>query len=156
MKDTKGYDFENYKNDKLTKPRDIAWQNWAKFEEVGDKVQGFVADVFFRPAEGQYKEQRGITLKQADGSYVNVGIKYLPFVLKDTNDLRIGDPLTVELVELKKSDTKGFSATKIFGFFGTNLPENTGKTVRELENEDKALGGTVAPDEEAVEAEEEL
>lgn len=150
-KDTQ-YKFDDYKSDSLTKPRDIAWgKPWAKFEEIGDKVQGFVADVFYRDADGQYKEQRGITLKQADGEYINVAIKRLPFILAKTDDIRLGDPLTVELVDLQKSATKGFSATKILAFYGKNLPENAGnKTVRELELEDKARGGSFDPAGEVV------
>lgn len=136
-------DFDNYKADSLTKPRDLAWDNWAKFEKVGDKVQGYIRDAFYRPAEGLFKEHRGITLEQTDGTFVNVGIKRLPFVLDKTDGLRLGDPLTVELTELKKSDTKGFNATKIFSFFGKNLPENAGnKTVQFLDDEDRAKGGS--------------
>lgn len=140
------YDFKNYKNDSLTKPRDIAWDNWAKFEKVGDKVQGYIADVFYRPSDGQFKEQRGITLKQEDGDMINVGIKRLPFILNKTDDMRIGDPLVIELTELKKNETKGFSPTKQYSFFGTHLPENDGnKTVAQLEKEDMERGGTVNP-----------
>lgn len=138
--------FGNYKEDSLTKPRDLAWDNWSKFEKVGDKYQGFIRDAFYRAAEGLFKEQRGITLEQMDGTFVNVGIKRLPFVLDKTDGLRLGDPLTVELVELKKSETKGFNPTKVFAFYGKNLPENAGnKTVLELDNEDRAKGGTVPP-----------
>lgn len=152
-KENKGYDFNGYKKDALTKPRDIAWDNWAKFEKVGDKAQGFIRDVFYRKAEGLYKEQRGITLEQPDGVLINVGIKRLPFVLAGTDNLRIGDPLTVELVELKASSTKGFNPTKIFGFFGANLPENaSGKTVAELDREDALAGGTSEAELEAQKA----
>lgn len=144
------YDFNDYKNDSLVKPRNLAWSNWGKFEKVGDKVQGYIKDVFYRPADGQYPEARCITLEQVDGKLINVSIKRLPFVLKDTDALRIGDPLTIELVELKKSETKGFSPTKIYGYYGKNIvPE--GKTVYTLEEEDKSYGGTKAP--EASEAE---
>lgn len=149
-KETKGYDFSKAKEHKLTKPRDLAWTNWAKFEKVGDQVQGYIADVFFRPAEGQFKDQRGITLKQEDGSYINVGNKRLPFILNKTDDMRLGDPLTIELCEEKPSATKGFSATKIFAFYGQNLPENANnKTVKQLEDEDIAKGGTKPPVDEA-------
>lgn len=137
--------FGDYKKDSLTKPRDLAWTNWAKFEKVGDKVQGYIRDVFYRQAEGQFKEQRGITLEQTNGELINVGIKRISFILNKTDDLRLGDPLTVELTELKKSGTKGFSATKVFSFFGKNLPENAeNKTVLELDKEDMAKGGTVS------------
>ena len=147
-----GYNFDDYSKDGLTKPRDIAWsKDWAKFEEVGDKFQGYIVDVFYRPAQELFKEQRGFTLKQADGELINVGIKRLPFILSKTDDLRLGDPLTIELVELKKSDTKGFSPTKIQAFYGKNLPENAGnKTIKELEREDMERGGSFDPDGEVV------
>lgn len=146
------YDFANYKKDSLTKPRDIAWAKpWAKFEKVGDKVAGYIRDVFYRPEDGQFKEQRGLTIEQEGGELVNVAIKRLPFILNKTDDLRLGDPIVIELTELKKSDTKGFSATKIQSFFGTNLPENKdSKTVLELENEDKNKGGSVEPEGEEI------
>lgn len=140
------YDFAKYKKDSLTKPRDLCWDNWSKFEKVGDKVSGFIRDVFYRAADGQFKEQRGITLEQENGELINVGVKRLPFVLNKTDDLHLGDPLTVELSELKKSDTKGFSATKIFAFYGASLPENKEqKTVAQLDKEDFERGGTTNP-----------
>ncbi len=139
-----GYDFNNYKKDSLTRPRDIAWANWAKFTTVGDKVQGFIRDVFYRPKEGEFDEQRALTVEQTDGTLINVGIKRLPFILPATDGLHIGDPITIELTELKKSDTKGFSPTKIFAYYS---PKSvlTGKTVKELEAEDMKAGGTIAP-----------
>ena len=146
------YDFKNYKSDALTRPRDLAWsKDWAKFENVGDKVQGFIVDVFYRPEDGMFKEQRGFTLKQENGELINVAIKRLPFVNPKTDDLRLGDPLVIELVELKKSATKGYNPTKILAFFGKNLPENAGnKTVKELEAEDMANGGSFDPEGEVV------
>ncbi len=148
--------FDNLES--LTKPRDLAWDNWAKFEKVGDSFSGYIRDVFYRPADGLFKEQRGITLEQKDGSLINVGIKHLPFVLNKTDGLRLGDPLKIELSELKKSDTKGFNATKIFAYYGKNLEENAqNKTVLELENEDMAKGGTKPPvAEEEVKAADEI
>lgn len=150
-KDVKHDDvFGDYKKDSLTKPRDLAWDNWAKFDKIGDKVQGYIRDAFYRPAEGMFKAHRGITLEQTDGTFVNVGIKRLPFVLDKTDALRLGDPLTVELIELKKSSEKGFNPTKIFGFYGRNLPENADNlTVKQLDDADQAKGGTRLPENEA-------
>lgn len=129
------YDFKNAKKDTLTKPRDKAWDNWAKLEKVGDSVQGYIRDVFAREAEGDFKEQRGITLEQPGGELINVGIKRISFVLNKTDDLRLGDPLTIELEKETPHATKGYSAIKIFGFYGKNLPENEGnKTVKELDD----------------------
>jgi hypothetical protein len=134
------YNFEKFDKDALTKPRDLAWDNWKSWgDEVGDKVQGYIRDVFYRPAEGDFREQRGITLEQTDGTFVNVGIKRLSFVLAPTNELRLGDPLTMVLSELKPNG-KAKKPTKIFAFYGTNLPENKdNKTVAELEQEDMRL-----------------
>lgn len=138
------YDFNNFEKDSLTKPRDLCWENWMKFEEVGDKVSGYIRDVFYRPAEGQFKEQRGITLEQENGELINVGIKRLPFIMNKTNDLRLGDPLTIVLDSELPPKQKGFSKTKVFAFYGSNLPENKDqKTVFELEREDIKKGGTV-------------
>lgn len=150
-----GYNFGDYKKDMLTKPRDLAWSNWMTWKKVGDKVQGHIRDVFYRPAEGKYKDQRGITLEQVGGELINVGIKTLPFVMIKTDDLKIGDPLTIVLEEQKPN--KGLSPTNIFAFYGTNLPENAAnKTVRQLYDEDFAKGGSVAAAPEEDEKDREL
>lgn len=134
------YEFENYEKDALTKPRDKAWENWAKFEAVGAKVQGYIRDVFFRASEGQFAEQRGITLEQPDGTLVNVGIKHIDFVLAKTDNLRLGDPVTIVFEKEIPPSVKGHSATKQFAFYGKNLPENAGnKTVAQLEAEDRKI-----------------
>ncbi len=134
------YDFNNVKTDALDRPSSKAWSNWARFEKIGDKAQGYIRDVFFRNAEGVFKEARGITLEQPDGVLVNVSIKRFDFILEKTNSLRLGDPLTVILeAELPPKKT-GYNATKQYGFYGKNLPENAGnKTVLELENEDMGI-----------------
>lgn len=134
------YDFSKAKEDALTKPRDLAWDNWAKFENIGDSVQGYIRDVFYREAEGDFKEQRGITLEQPDGTFINVGIKRIDFVLAKTNDLRLGDPLTIELEKETPNQDKRLNPIKIFGFYGKNLDENlNNKTVRELEAIDMGI-----------------
>ena len=149
------YDFEGYSKDALTKPRDLSWENWAKFEKVGDKVQGYVRDVFARKAEGDFKEQRGITLEQADGVLINVGVKRISFVLAKTDDLRLGDPLTIVFEKQLEPKQKGYKGSKVFGFYGKNLEANAGnKTVRELDNEDLARGAHAPVDEEEAVADE--
>jgi hypothetical protein len=127
----------------LTKPRDLAWENWAKFEKEGDSVQGYIVDVFYRPAEGEFKAQRGITLKQLDGKLVNVAIKRVSFVLAKTDDMRLGDPLKIVYEKTMQPRQKGHKGAKVFGFYGKALEENaTAKTVAQLELEDMNRGGT--------------
>jgi hypothetical protein len=145
--------FDNYKDQSLTRPRDEAWGNWKSWKDsaIGDKVQGYVADAFFRPEEKNpdgtlaFKPQRGITLRQSDGELINVGVKDLSFVLSATDNLRIGDPLTVEFTKLGEK-VKGKAQAKIFTYYGTNLPVNSGnKTVKELTDADRISGGSKQP-----------
>jgi hypothetical protein len=137
---------------KVSKARNAGWNNWAKFEKVGDKVEGYIRDVFYKAEDGQYGAARGITLENPVGKFTNVSIKRIPFVLKDTDGFRLGDPLKIELTELKPSAIKGYSATKILSFYGANLPENASNpTVYELDLADQKMGGT-ANGEEKVEA----
>jgi len=148
---TEGYDFDNFEEDALDRPRDKAWDNFFSWKdaEIGTKVQGYIRDAFWRPAEGVYKSARGITLEQPDGVLVNVTVKDLDFILAKTDNLRMGDPLTIVFVEEKPPKTKGQYGTKIYDYFGKNLPENAkNPTVKELTDQDRADGGTVASTEE--------
>lgn len=134
------YDFGSYKADPTDRPSSKAWSNWASFEKPGDMVQGFIRDVFFRKAEGIYKDARGITLEQPNGQLINVSIKRYDFILAKTNNLRLGDPLTVVFEGELPSKKPGYNPTKQYGFFGKNLAENAGnKTVAQLEMEDMGL-----------------
>lgn len=60
-------------------PRDSA-EGWFKFENVGDGIAGEIVDMFYVPAKAGMNEQRGFTLKRADGSVWNVGIKWTSYV----------------------------------------------------------------------------
>ena len=149
-----GFSFDDYKEHTLTRPRDEAWSNWRSWKDavIGDKVQGYVADAFFRPEEKAddgsiaFRSQRGITIKQVDGTLINVGIKDLSFVLASTDNLRVGDPLTIELTKLGEK-VKGKNQAKIFSYYGANLPENEGnQTVKALTDADRIAGGSKAPE----------
>lgn len=157
------FDFKKYKEHTLTRPRDEAWGNWKSWKDskIGDKVQGFVADAFYRPEEKEtdgsimFREQRGITIKQEDGTLINVGVKYFPFILASTDNLRIGDPIVVEFSEVLEPTSKSRQGAKVFKYFGANLPENKDNhTVKELTEEDKKAGGTKEPEEEEISSEE--
>jgi len=134
------YDFNKAKENSLTKPRDTCWGDWFKFEKVGDSVQGFIRDVFFRPASGVFGDQRGITLEQPNGTLINVGIKHIDFILKQTDNLRLGDPLTIEFDKEIPNKDKTLNDIKQMAFYGKNLPENAKeKTVAELEAIDRGI-----------------
>lgn len=125
-------DFNNL--EARTKPRDKAWENWSKFQNVGDSYQGFIRDVFFKKGSADFPDQRVLTLEQPDGEFVNVGIKHIDFVLEKTNDLRLGDPVKVVFSKSIPPQVKGHSATKQFEFYGQNMTENaSNQTVLELE-----------------------
>ncbi len=148
------YDFNSYQADTTDRPMNKAWGNWWKREKVGDKVQGYIADAGFRKAEGIYKDARVITLEQLDKTLINVSIKRLDFILSKTNNLRVGDPLTVVFEEEQPSKKAGYNATKIDGFYGKNLPENAAnKTVAEMELIDMGLGAKTKEDDDAADKE---
>ena len=128
--------FDNLES--ITKPRDKAWENWSKFTEVGQSYQGFIRDVFFKKGSGDFPNQRVITLETPEGEFVNVGIKYVDFVLDKTNHLRLNDPVKIVFAKSLPPQVKGHNPTKQFEFYGQNLPENEEqKTVLELETIDK-------------------
>lgn len=145
------FDFSKVKDHALTRPRDEAWSNWKSWKDakIGDGVEGFVADAFYRPEEKNddgsiaFRAQRGITIKQNEGGLINVGIKDLSFVLASTDNLRVGDPIRVELTKILPATKRGQQGAKVFSYYGTNLPENAGApTVKKLTDEDRASGGT--------------
>ncbi len=141
------YDFDKAKS--LQRPRDKAFSNWAKFPKIGDKVQGYIRDAFFHPAKGVYKDARGITLEQLDGTLVNVTVKRLDFILPLTDNLHVGDPLTI-VYESDKDNGPGVNATKVMGYYGEHLPENDANpTVKALDDESQSEPAPVMETEEA-------
>lgn len=150
--------FDKFKKQELTKPRDKAWENFAKFMKEGDKKQGIVRDVFYRPADDTFREQRCFTLEEEDGTLCNVCVKREPyFAIRPTNDVRLGDLLTVELSELRPSKNKGYKPTKIYRFAAGVDPEggDDRPTVKELEEKDMEDQGVRYEDEKAGQNDEE-
>jgi len=155
MAKEKNEDFDNYEQDAITRPYEKAWENFAKFEEVGTKYQGYIKDVTYRAAEGEFKAQRLITLEQVDGTLVNVAIKRLPFILEKTDHLRIGDPLTIVFEKELPARTKGYKPTKQFSFYGKNKVEE-GPTIAELEKKEmERVNAVVEEDKDGVDWDEE-
>lgn len=127
----------------ITKPRTLAWKNWAKFTKIGDEVKGFIVDVFYKKAIEGFQDGRGITLKQEDGTLINVSIKNIDFILKETDHLKLGDPMGAKFTS-QGEKVLGKNQAKIFTYFGINLPENAAnQTVKELYEADMKAGGVV-------------
>lgn len=148
--------FDKFKKQDLTRPRDKAWDNWGKFDKEGDKVEGILRDVFYREAQGQFPAKRGFTLEQADGKLINVDIKRDPyFAIASTDNVRVGDYLSMELSELKDMG-KGKYAAKIYSFETGVDPDAKDRmkqmTVKDLEAADMETQG--ASDEEGEPKEE--
>lgn len=138
-------DFDNL--EKCTRPYDEAFDNWWKAENVGDSVAGYIVDVVARPAEGQFKAQRVITLRQSNGKLINVPIKRISFVLDKTDDCRLGDPLKVTFAKTLAPQQKGYKGTKIYEFATKSLEANAGnKTVLELDKIELAKLDTTVPE----------
>lgn len=146
------YDFNNFQQDALTRPRDKAWENWQKWPTIGTMVQGFIRDVFFKADDTEKgKDQRCLTLEQPDGTLINVGIKHIDFVLAKTDNLRLNDPVTIVYAKDIPPTVKSNSPTKQFEFYGKNLPENANeKTVAQLEAEDRKTAEEDAAKSDAV------
>lgn len=147
------YDFQSYKQDTLTRPRDKAWDTWQKWPTIGTMVQGYIRDVFFK-VDDKGKPQRCLTLEKPDGTLINVGIKHLDFVLAKTDNLRLNDPVTIIYSKDIPTKIKGNNPAKDYEFFGKNLPENLHqKTVAQLEDEDKGIAATANAEKAAAAAE---
>lgn len=143
--------FDKFKKQDLTRPRDKAWDNWGKFEKEGDKVEGILRDAFFREAQGQFPAKRGFTLEQEDGKLINIDIKREPyFAIAATDEVRVGDYLSMTLSELKDMG-KGKYPAKIYSFETGIDPDNkergTQPTVKQLEAADMEAQGVVVDEE---------
>lgn len=146
--------FDKFKKQDLTRPRDKAWDNWGKFEKEGDKVEGILRDAFYREAQGQFPAKRGFTLEQEDGKLININIKREPyFAIAPTDNVRIGDYLSMELSKLKDMG-KGKYAAKIYSFETGIGPDATDRatqmTVKDLEAADMANQGVEEEEAEEV------
>lgn len=95
--------------------RDSA-ESWFSFKSVGDKVGGFIRDMFETPAKGLFKAQRVFTIEQPDGVLVNVGLKRTNYTLTRTNELQIGDELGIKFEKEIPAKVKGMHPAKSLTF----------------------------------------
>jgi len=96
-------------------PRDMA-EGWFRFEKVGDKVGGEIADIFEMPERDTMPAQRCFTLKTDDG-LINVGLKRTAYILSRTDALQMGDVLGIKFEKEIPPKTKGFHPAKSMVIF---------------------------------------
>lgn len=85
---------QNFNEEELFSDTNIPESNWFKFEKVGDKVGGVLAEnpTVKKDPTGTYGDQRVFKLIQKDGSIINVGMKLdKSYIIERTNNVRRGD-----------------------------------------------------------------
>lgn len=113
--------------DDLFDEKNIPESNWFKFEKVGDRVSGTVVEIFEKPEKDAFPAQRCYTLKQKDGSLINVGVKKTSdYLMGRTNQVTIGDDLGFEFKKEIPAKTKGHHPAKSIEVYvrkGTPTPD---------------------------------
>jgi len=108
--------------------------NWFKFEKVGDKVSGILAEnpTIKEDPTGEFKPQRVFKLQQEDGTVVNVGISMTKdFIIQRTNHVRQGDKVGFLFKEEIPNTKKGYRPAKSIIPYVQTTPE--GDAAREME-----------------------
>lgn len=113
--------------------RDLAGDNWFKFQAVGDKVGGIVRDIFENPARDQFPAQRCFTLEQEDGVLINVGLKRTNYILTRTDMLQLGDQLGVKFEKEIPPKVKGFNPAKSMVIFTKLNGPRTGIAAKDIQ-----------------------
>jgi hypothetical protein len=99
----------NLFDDETTKVK----SNWFKFENVGDRVQGTVTDVFTKEGEGAYPAQRVFTLRQSNGDETNVGLRATnEYLMQRTKNVRKGDLVGFEFAKEVPASKPGYAPAK--------------------------------------------
>ena len=104
--------------DELFDEKNIPESNWFKFDKVGCKVSGIVETIFENPARDLFPAQRCFTLRQEDGSTVNVGIKKTStYLMSRTNNITVGDTLGLKFMKEIPPTKKGLNPAKSIEVF---------------------------------------
>jgi len=114
-------------------------EGWFSFKSIGDRIGGTILDIWFKPAEGLFKEQRCFTIKDELGKVLNVGIKMNAYTLPRTDELQIGDELGLSYDKDVASRQGGHPAKSITIFSKMNGPR-TGKNAKFL----GSAGGSIS------------
>lgn len=108
--------------------------NWFKFEKVGDKVGGVLAENprVKKDTTGVYGDQRVFVLTQPDGTTINVGVRMdKDYIIQRTNHVRQGDKVGFEFAAEIEAKKKGYSPAKSIEVYVVKTEE--GDRMREFE-----------------------
>lgn len=120
--------------DDIFNPENIPESNWFKFDKIGDRVSGVLAENprVKKDTSGVYGDQRVFALMQPDGTIINVGIRMdKDNLIQRTNRVRQGDKIGFEFVKEIPPSKKGYSPAKSIEVY-VKLTEE-GDKVREFE-----------------------
>lgn len=120
--------------DDLFSKENIPESNWFKFDKVGARVSGILAENYRvkKDTSGVYGDQRVFALIQPDGSTVNVGIRLdKENLIQRTNKLRQGDKVGFEFTKEIEPSKKGYNPAKSIEVYVKYTEE--GDKVREFE-----------------------
>ncbi len=113
--------------DDLFNEDNIPESNWFKFEKVGDRVSGELVslDMERKSKTPGLPDQRVFTLKQKDGSLVNVGISMMKdYIIGRTNRVKLGDMIGFEFKkEVASTMGKGYANAKSIEVYIKAAPE---------------------------------
>jgi len=97
----------------LFSDENIPASNFFKFMNVGDRVGGELVSINDKPGKDQFGPQRVFTVKQEDGSLMNVGIPLAKdYVISRAAQAKLGDYIGFEFKKEIPSQTKGFAPAK--------------------------------------------
>jgi len=97
----------------LFSDENLAQSNWAKFEKVGDKVEGRLVGQRSAPAKGNFSAQIVYELETEDGQMINVGIaEHKTFIHDRMKSAKIGQEVGFLFKEEVESETTGFAPAK--------------------------------------------
>lgn len=83
--------------DNIFDKENIPESSWFKFDKIGAKCAGEVVGIAEKPERDGMPAQRVFSLKQKDGTVINVGLKKSSdYLMGRTNAVKVGDLLGVE------------------------------------------------------------
>lgn len=102
------------------------WENIRK--TIGDSIAGVFLGWWTKPAEGQFKAQIGIALRQEDGKVLGTTVTDTDYMRQRIAQTQVGD--SVGLRYEGDKDTGNLQPAKIIKFYNPDLEERNKKGVK--------------------------